>query len=114
MVISGRTAGASRPADAHHDDVLDRLHPLEGEDDPPRRVRLEQSRLDLLRGDDENVLDLARVGVDDEVLDHPEDLAVLCHDGLASKLCSEFLHPITSLLTLGRHPSQAYLRLVAA
>src|SRR5438034_71572 len=75
-----------------HDHIFHRLHRPEAQDEPAFGVRLEQARLDGLRRGDEEGLDPAGLQVEQEILEDPEELAVLGHDRLAAQLRGEELH----------------------
>jgi hypothetical protein len=79
-------------ANVHHDDVLDRPHALEWEHEASGAIDVEQAGFDILPGRDEDVGDASGLGIDDEVLDHPEDLAVIGHHGLSPELGQELSH----------------------
>src|SRR5208283_4929982 len=76
----------------HHDDVLHRAHALEGEHEPARRIALERALFDVLARRHEDVGNPARQRVDDEVVDHAQDLAVVRHHGLSSEFGEELTH----------------------
>src|SRR5580692_6742138 len=78
----------------HHDDVLHRAHALEGEHEAAGRVVREQPGLDVFAGGDEDVGDRSGLGVDNEILDESEDLAVVGHHGLSPELGQELAHVV--------------------
>src|SRR2546429_3949766 len=75
-----------------HNHIFHRLHRPEAQDEPAFGVRLEQARLDGLRRGDEEGLNPAGLEVEQEILEDPEELAVLGHDRLAAQLRGEELH----------------------
>src|SRR5439155_26034362 len=75
-----------------HDHIFHRLHRPEAQDEPAFGVRLEQAGLDGLGRGDEEGLDPAGLQVEQEIVEDPEDLAVLCHYRLAAYLRGEELH----------------------
>src|SRR5580693_10437130 len=90
-VMKGGSAPSSL-ANVHHDDVLDRPHALEREHEPSGAVDVEEPGYDVLARGDEHMGDPAGLGVDHEVLDHTEDLAVIGHYGLSPELSEELSH----------------------
>src|SRR6266511_2249433 len=97
-VQSGRRACPTGcDLEVHHDDVLDGPHSLEWQDEPTFRIRLDSFHRHVLRREHEDVGQLPALRVHDEVLNRPQDLAVVRHDGLAPELRGKLLHPITRI-----------------
>src|SRR5207249_1456401 len=83
--------------EVHHDDVFHGAHALERQDEAALGVRLHAFHRHVLGGQHEDVGQFPALRVHDEVLDRPQDLAVVRHHGLAPKLGGKLLHPITRI-----------------